>query len=87
MLSHLEATKKQLTEKRSRLEAQIEATTKLLAELRKSLENNKVTLENLKEDLAKKIEWCDAQSAEYLAGTAERERELDILNQLREHME
>merc|ERR1712048_962136 len=75
-----------LQNKINRLTALIAATEKLLAECRKSLETNKVNLENLTVSLANKQDQCAAWSAEYAAFCAEAERELDILNKLREHI-
>merc|ERR1712048_243958 len=75
-----------LQNKINRLTALIAATEKLLAECRKSLETNKVNLENLKVSLADKQDQCAKWSAEYIAPCDEIERELDILNKLREHI-
>jgi len=64
----------------------ITSTENYLTECRKSLESNRVNLENLNESLSDKTEQCNAWAAEYAASSSEMERELEILNLLREHI-
>jgi len=64
----------------------IAATESYLAECRKSLENNRVNLEDEKQSLADKTDQCNKWSAEYAASSSEIERELELLNVLREHV-
>jgi len=64
----------------------IKSTEAYLAECRKSLETNRVNLENEQSSLADKVDQCNKWSAEYAAVSSEIERELEILNMLREHI-
>jgi chromosome segregation ATPase len=86
LLAQLEYQKKTLSDKRQRLQNLIEATTALLKQLKESLENHKVELENLQISLQQQTAWCETESNTYITQTTERNREIDILTKLLNHI-
>nr|AWX67866.1 trichocyst matrix protein T4-B [Philasterides dicentrarchi]QEE82884.1 trichocyst matrix protein T4-B [Philasterides dicentrarchi] len=86
LLNHLAAEKQRLGDKKARLSSLIEATTTLLEQYRQSLENNKVQLENYSQTLVNETQRCSQQAETYAVESAERARELEILERLLEHM-
>jgi len=86
LLSHLTQQKQSLAEKINRLNALIESTTELLERLRESLEFHQTELAEDESTLAAQKAWCLEQSTTYLTETAERDRETEILEKLKDHL-
>lgn len=86
-LANLLKQKASLLAKKRSLEANIVTYTKIIEESQQKIEEHSAELEENRQGLKEKTEWCEERSATYLAESAERARELDILRQLQQHFE
>lgn len=86
LLAHLTQQKQSLAEKINRLNALIQSTQDLLGRLRESLEFHTTELAQDEATLGAQKAWCNEQSTTYLSETAERDRETEILEKLKDHI-